>query len=70
MNMTTGMMDAGGSIYGYHGDFLNGWNTTRDTTDPIPLDFVSLIQNFLDAPDGAPGCLETCTRTNPPGNAS
>jgi hypothetical protein len=64
-----GQTDDQGSIYGQQADFLNGWNTTLDTTDPSPLDFASLIQRFDNAPNGTPGCDNTCTQTNPTGDS-
>jgi hypothetical protein len=51
-----------GSIYGYHADFLNGWQTgsrfgTLDT----------LMRQCVNVPDGAPGC--GVVATNPTGDA-
>ena len=51
-----------GSIYGYHADFLNGWQTgsrygTLDT----------LMRDCLNVPDDTPGC--GVISTSPPGDA-
>jgi hypothetical protein len=67
----TGQLNDQGSIYGGHADFLNGWNPNPDTSplDSGPLDFASLIRQFDNAPSGAAGCDNTCTQSDPTGDA-
>jgi hypothetical protein len=67
-----GQPDDQGPVYGMHADFFDAWSDVQDTTDNPPLDFKSMLDKFLNAPDGASNstCVEDCTRTNPTGDAS